>query len=130
MLLFRGWFSDQKPLSQIQRSTLSRYQQTSNSHPFGGFGLRSSRSCGWTVSSAGWPAPAGEIDKARSRGRLDQVQHKTRRLGTLRSRLSKLEADVAAGTVRLCFGSKRLWHRKHELRANGYASHEEWTLDE
>ena len=40
MLLFRGWFSDQKPLSQIQRSTLSRYQQTSNSHPFGGFGLR------------------------------------------------------------------------------------------
>ena len=73
---------------------------------------------------------AREIDKARSRGRLDQVQHKTRRLGTLRSRLSKLEADIAAGTVRLCFGSKRLWHRKHALRANGYASHEEWTLDE
>ena len=72
---------------------------------------------------------AREIDKARSRGRLDQVHHKTRRLGTLRSRLSKLEADVAAGTVRLCFGSKRLWHRKHELRANGYASHEEWTRD-
>ena len=70
-----------------------------------------------------------EIDKARERGRLDQVHHKKRRLVNLRSRLFQLEADIAAGRVRLCFGSKRLWHRQHELEANGYASHEEWLAD-
>ena len=70
-----------------------------------------------------------EIDKARERGRLDQVHQKKRRLDNLRSRLSQLEADIAAGTVRLCFGSKRLWHRQRALEANGYASHEEWLAD-
>ena len=30
----------QKPLSQIQRSTLTSFQQTFNSHSFGGFGLK------------------------------------------------------------------------------------------
>ena len=70
-----------------------------------------------------------EVDKARERGRLDLVHHKTRRLANLRSRLSQLEADLAAGTVRVCFGSKRLWHRQHGLEANGYASHEEWLAD-
>ena len=40
VLLVSGWFSVQKPLSQIQRSTLSPFQQTFNSHSFGGFGLR------------------------------------------------------------------------------------------
>ena len=30
----------QKPLSQIQRSTLSPFQDTSNPHSFGGFGVR------------------------------------------------------------------------------------------
>ena len=68
-----------------------------------------------------------EIEKAGKRGRLDQVHHKTRRPGNLRSRLSRQEADIAAGTVRLCFGSKRLWQRQHELQANGYDTHEEWT---
>ena len=34
-----AWFSVQKPLSQIQRSTLTPFQQTFNSHAFGGFGL-------------------------------------------------------------------------------------------
>ena len=41
----------------------------------------------------------------------------------------KLFADVAAGRVRLCFGSKRLWRKQHHLEANGYASHEEWRRD-
>ena len=40
MFLLSGWFSVQKPLSQIQRSTPSRFQHTSNPHPFGGFGLK------------------------------------------------------------------------------------------
>ena len=70
-----------------------------------------------------------EIGKARERGRPDQVQHKKRRLESLRYRLSRLEADIAAGKVRLCFGSKRLWHRQHDLEANGYTGHAEWLAD-
>ena len=70
-----------------------------------------------------------EIAKAVERGRLNQVHHKRRRLANLKSRLAGLEADVAAGRVRLCFGSKRLWRNQHDLEANGYNSHEEWLSD-
>ena len=62
-------------------------------------------------------------------GRLDQVHHKKRRLANLRHRLSALEADIAAGRVRLCFGSKRLWRKQRNLEANGYASYQEWLRD-
>ena len=55
-----------------------------------------------------------------------QVHEKRRRLSTLRFRLSGLEADLAAGRVRLCFGSKKLWRKQHQLEANGYASREAW----
>ena len=70
-----------------------------------------------------------QIADAAEHGRLDQVHHKKRRLANLRHRLSALEADIAAGRVRLCFGSKRLWRKQHNLEANGYASHEEWLRD-
>ena len=70
-----------------------------------------------------------EIDKAVKGGRWAQVHHKRRRLANLRFRLAGLEADIAAGRVRLCFGSKRLWRKQHDLHANGYGSHEEWLVD-
>ena len=70
-----------------------------------------------------------EVDKAVERGRLNKVHHKRRRLANLRHRLSALEADISAGRVRLCFGSKRLWRRQHDLEVNGYGSHEEWLSD-
>ena len=47
----------------------------------------------------------------------------------MRSRLAGLEADIAAGLVRRCFGSKRLWRKQHDLEANGYGSHEEWLSE-
>ena len=50
-------------------------------------------------------------------------------MANLRSRLAGLEADIAAGRVRLCFGSKKLWRKQYDLKANGYASHEEWQQD-
>ena len=40
-----------------------------------------------------------------------------------------MEADIAQGRVRLCFGSKRLWRKQHHLEQNGYASHQEWLAD-
>ena len=55
-----------------------------------------------------------------------QVHGKRRRLSNLKFRLSVLEADIAAGRVRLCFGSKKLWRRQYDLEANGYGSREAW----
>ena len=63
------------------------------------------------------------------RRRWDQVHQKRRRLGNLQSKLAVLEADIAEGRVRLCFGSRRLWHKQHHLEQNGYASHDEWLTD-
>ena len=75
-------------------------------------------------------ARAGQqIAAAARRGQSDRVHQKRRRLANLRHRLAELEADSAAGRVRLCFGSKRLWRKQHHLEANGYASHEEWLRD-
>ena len=70
-----------------------------------------------------------EIARAVERGRWDQVHQKRRRLTNLRSRLAALEADIEAGRVRLCFGSRRLWHKQHHLEEHGYASHDEWLRD-
>ena len=50
-------------------------------------------------------------------------------MANLKFRLSGLEADIVAGRVRLCFGSKKLWRKQYDLKANGYACHEEWLRD-
>ena len=71
----------------------------------------------------------GQIADAAHRGRWDQVHQKKRRLAGLRFRLAELEADMATGRVRLCFGSKRLWRKQRNLAENGYASHAEWLRD-
>ena len=70
-----------------------------------------------------------QIADAAERGRWDQVHQKRRRLANLRHRLAGLEADIAVDQVRLCFGSKRLWRKQHNLETNGYASHQEWLQD-
>ena len=70
-----------------------------------------------------------QVSDAAERGRWDQVHQKKRRLANLRNQLVGLEADISAGLVRLCFGSKRLWRKQHDLEQNGYASHEEWLQD-
>ena len=70
-----------------------------------------------------------QIVDAAERGLRDQVHQKKRRLANLRVRLAALEADIAEGRVRLCFGSKRLWRKQHHLEANDYADHQEWLRD-
>ena len=70
-----------------------------------------------------------QIVEAEQRGRTAQAHQKRRRLTNQRHRLAALEADVSAGRVRLCFGSKRLWHRQHDLKGNSYGSHAEWLDD-
>ena len=70
-----------------------------------------------------------QVSDAAERDRWDQVHQKKRRLANLRHRLVGLEADIAEGLVRLCFGSKRLWRKQQHPEQNGYASHEEWQRD-
>ena len=70
-----------------------------------------------------------QVAEAEEQGRWQQVHQKRRRLANLRHRLVGLEADIAEGLVRLCFGSKRLWRKQHHLEANGYGSHEEWLSE-
>ena len=67
-----------------------------------------------------------ELASARKRDESRRVHQKMRRLDNLRSRLARVEADMAAGLVRLCFGGRKLWRGQYNLEANGYGSHEEW----
>ena len=60
-----------------------------------------------------------QVSKAVRKGRRQQAHQKRRRLANLRCRLTGLEADIAEGRVRLCFGSKRLWRQQRRLGANG-----------
>ena len=69
------------------------------------------------------------VAKAGKDGRLGQAHHKRRRLANLEHRLKVLQAELKAGLVRLCFGSRQLWRRQHHLEANGYASHDEWLAE-
>ena len=70
-----------------------------------------------------------QVANALERGKLAVAHHKKRRLENLRHRLAALRADVDAGRVRICFGSRRLWRGQYALEANGYSSHEEWRRD-
>ncbi len=70
-----------------------------------------------------------QIAGAAEHGRWQQVHEKRRRLAHLQSRLASLEDDIEQGRVRLCFGSKRLWHKQYNQGANGYANHREWLAE-
>lgn len=66
--------------------------------------------------------------EAKSPG-TNKLHQKKRRLATMRSRLAAMQSDHAAGTVRLCFGGKKLFHAQFDLAANGYADHAAWKRD-
>ena len=52
--------------------------------------------------------------------------HLARRAFRLTTRLARLRADAQAGTIRIAFGSKRLFRAQNDLAGNGYAGHEAW----
>jgi IS605 OrfB family transposase len=56
----------------------------------------------------------------------NQLHQKRRRLARHELRLERLETDRKADCIRLCFGSKKLFHAQFHLEENGFASHEEW----
>ena len=58
-----------------------------------------------------------------------KIHQKRRRLENLRHRHQRVEGDIDADRLRLCFGSKKLWRAQYSLEANGYADHTEWRAD-
>ena len=70
-----------------------------------------------------------QIAGASPRRRRDWRHQKRRRLGNLKAKRERLESDIAAGRIRLCFGSRRLWRKQYALEANGYSNHGEWLRD-
>jgi len=57
------------------------------------------------------------------------LHHKKRRLYKLEQGLECMQKDHDQGTVRLCFGSKKLFRKQFNLEANGYSSHQDWLND-
>jgi hypothetical protein len=58
-----------------------------------------------------------------------KLHQKKRRLHILQTKLGAMQADHKEGTVRLCFGSKKLFRAQFNLQANGYADHAAWKAD-
>ena len=58
-----------------------------------------------------------------------KLHQKRRRIANLKHRMRNVSADIDAGRLRLCFGSKKLWRSQYHLEANGYRSHAEWLQD-
>jgi hypothetical protein len=59
----------------------------------------------------------------------NKLHQKKRRLANLKGRLAAQKEDHKNKTVRICFGSKRLFHAQFDLDANNYASHAGWKQD-
>jgi len=55
-----------------------------------------------------------------------KIHQKKRLLSRLTERLQKVQADIKAKKISLCFGSKRLYNQQFHLEENGFGSHEEW----
>ena len=72
-------------------------------------------------------ATEAKIAKEFARGivHLEKIHHLKRRLDRLRSLVASLESDE---TLRVCFGSRKLFNVQHHLEVNGFASHKEWQI--
>lgn len=66
---------------------------------------------------------------ARAAPGSNKLHQKKRRLANLESRLASMKSDHVAGTVRLCFGSRRLFRAQFDLVANGYENMDAWRDD-
>ena len=57
------------------------------------------------------------------------LHQKKRRLRNLQQKLEKLKVDRDTKKVRICFGSKKLFHRQFHLIENEYKDHQQWKND-
>jgi len=66
------------------------------------------------------------IGKIRNKEKKHQ---KKRQLNNLETRLIAINQQVRDKDPHICFGSKRLFKKQHNLEVNGYTCHEEWKAD-
>ena len=71
----------------------------------------------------------GQIARAGEGVPRQWLHQRRRNLGNLKEKQERLESDMAAGRIRLCFGSRRPWCKQYALKANGYCGHAEWLRD-
>jgi IS605 OrfB family transposase len=57
------------------------------------------------------------------------LHQKKRRLRNLQQKLEKLKSDEVNKKIRLCFGSKKLFHKQFHLEENKYLDHRQWKED-
>lgn len=57
------------------------------------------------------------------------LHQKKRKLALCKKKLEKLEYDAQNHSIRICFGSKKLFQKQFNLEENEYKSHEEWKRD-
>jgi IS605 OrfB family transposase len=60
---------------------------------------------------------------------LPRLFFKKKRLRKLREKLQAFESDQENGTVRVCFGTKKLFHAQFHLEKSGFQSFEEWKQE-
>jgi IS605 OrfB family transposase len=57
------------------------------------------------------------------------IHQKKRRLHSLQQKLQRLQEDHQNGTIRCCFGSRKLFRAQFDPDKNAYSSHEEWLKE-
>ncbi|WML52106.1 IS200/IS605 family accessory protein TnpB-related protein [Neobacillus sp. PS3-12] len=58
-----------------------------------------------------------------------KLHQKKRRLRNLQQKLEKLKVDRDTKRIRICFGSKKLFHKQFHLIENEYKDHQQWKND-
>jgi hypothetical protein len=57
------------------------------------------------------------------------LHQKNRRLRNLVQKLNQLKQDEEEQKIRICFGSKKLFHKQFYLKENNYLTHEQWKIE-
>jgi hypothetical protein len=57
------------------------------------------------------------------------IHNKKRKLNHSEGKRVKLTDDLDKGRIRICFGSKKLYHKQFNLAENCYQSHDNWLSD-
>jgi IS605 OrfB family transposase len=76
---------------------------------------------------AGLERTLAKLEKKKNKS--ESIHQKKRRLQALKRHLDSLINDRDSEKVRLCFGSRKLFHAQFNLKANDYTSHEAWKAD-
>jgi IS605 OrfB family transposase len=57
------------------------------------------------------------------------LHQKKRRLRNILQKVEKLKADERCKKTRICFGSRKLFHKQFHLEENNYKNHDQWKKD-